>query len=52
MSVVILIAGIVCGLYIGQRWEASNKLQNNPEVVEPGLELKENVAYITIRPTA
>ena len=57
MSVFIFITGFVCGHYFNQRWRESadkNKQpesQNNPKIVESDLELKENVAYITLRPT-
>jgi hypothetical protein len=56
MSVFIFIAGIVCGYYISQRRRASavtnkqSESQNVPKDMEPELELKENAAYITIRP--
>ena len=54
-SLFTFIAGIVCYHYISQRWRAlsadNNKSQNNPKpVMETDLELKENVAYITLRP--
>jgi hypothetical protein len=55
-SVFTFIAGIVCYHYISQRRRASADInkqsdsQNNPKDLEPELELKENAAYITIRP--
>ena len=53
MSVFIFITGFVCGHYFSQRWRRSadkNEQQvSNP--TESDLELKENVAYITVRPT-
>ena len=54
-SLFTFIAGIVCYHCISQRWRASsadnNKSQNNPKpVMETDLELKENVAYITLHP--
>ena len=57
ISVFIFITGVVCGYYLGQRWRESadkNKLpesQNSPKDMESDLELKENVAYITLSPT-
>ena len=56
MSVFIFIAGFVCGHYFSQRWRKSadkNKrsASQNPKIMESDLELKENVAYITVRPT-
>ena len=57
MSLFTFIAGIVCGHYLCQRWRASadrNKQpeshQINPENTVSDLDLKENVAYITLRP--
>ena len=54
MSLFTFIAGIVCYHCISQRRRVSadiNKSQNNPEhVMETGLELKQNVAYITLSP--
>ena len=56
MSALTFIIGAVCGNYLGQRWRksAANKNIESPSdpTTEPGedLELKENVAYITIRP--
>ena len=54
ISLFTFIAGIVCYHYISQRWRASadtNK-QPGPKDMESELELKENVAYITLRPAA
>ena len=51
-SVFTFIAGIACYHFISQRWRASadtNK-QPGPKDMESELELKENVAYITLRP--
>ena len=59
MSLFTFIAGIVCYHYISQRWRASSADINkqpgshsNPKDTESELELKENVAYITLRPAA
>jgi hypothetical protein len=55
-SVFTFIAGIICYQYISQRWRAStdtnkqSESQNIPKDMELDLELKENAAYITIRP--
>ena len=56
MSVFIFIIGYVCGHYSSQRLRQSadkNKQSGsqNPKIMESDLELKENVAYITVRPT-
>ena len=54
MSVFIFITGFVCGHYFNQRWrESANKSKQqvtNPKNTESDLELKENVAYITVHP--
>ena len=54
MSLFIFITGVVCGLYLSQRWRESADRNKKPEShnAESDLELKENVAYITLRPTA
>ena len=59
MSVVTFIAGIICYHCISQRWRAASADINkppgshsNPKDTESELELKENVAYITLRPAA
>ena len=58
MSLFTFIAGIVCYHYISQRWRASADINkqpgshSNPKDTESELELKENVAYITLRPAA
>ena len=60
MSVFTVIAGIVCYHCISQRWRASRspdtikqpESHSNPKDTESELELKENVAYITLRPAA
>ena len=60
MSVLTIIAGIVCYHYISQRWRAARSADinkqpgsnSNPKDTESELELKENVAYITLRPAA
>ena len=56
MSVFIFIIGFICGLYFSQRLRKSadkNKqsASQNPKMMESDLELKENVAYITVRPS-
>ena len=58
-SLFTFIAGIVCYHYISQRWRAwsadTNKQpepHSNPKDMESELELKVNVAYITLRPAA
>ena len=56
MSVFIFIAGFVCGHHFSQRLRKSadkNKqsASQNPKIMESDLELKENVAYITVHPT-
>ena len=55
MSVFTFIIGFVCGHYFNQRLRKSadkNKqsASQNPKIMESDLELKENVAYITVRP--
>ena len=57
MSVFTFIAGIVCYHCISQRWRATsadiNKQSEShsiPKDKESELELKENVAYVTLRP--
>ena len=55
MSVVTFIIGVICGHCFSPRWrESANKNSGSPSdpTTERGedLELKENVAYITIRP--
>ena len=55
MSVFIFIIGFVCGHCFSQRSRKSadkNKqsASQNHEIMESDLELKENVAYITMRP--
>ena len=58
LTLFIFITGVVCGHYLSQRWRESadrNKQpesQNNPkDSVESHLDLQENVAYITLRPS-
>ena len=56
MSVSIFIIGFVCGHYFSQRLRKSadkNKqsASQNHKIMELDLELKENMAYITVRPT-
>ena len=56
MSVFIFITGFVCGHYFSQRLrKLANKnkqsASQNHKIMESGLELKENVAYITVHPT-
>ena len=58
ISLFTFIAGIVCGHYLSQSWRSSadrskqpESHQINPENIVSDLELKENVAYITLRPT-
>ena len=56
ISVFIFITGFVCGHYFSQRWRRSvdkNKqsASQNTKIMESELELKENVAYITVHPT-
>jgi heme/copper-type cytochrome/quinol oxidase subunit 2 len=56
ISVFTFIAGMVCYHCISQRRRASadtnkqSESQNNPKDMESDLELKENAAYITLRP--
>ena len=54
LSLFVFFAGVVCGHYLSQRWRESadrnKKLESHNTVSD--LELKENVAYITLRPTA
>ena len=55
MLALTFVIGFVCGHCISQRWRKSAQKNNNSPsnpTIEPGedLELKENVAYITIRP--
>ena len=57
MSLFTFIAGIVCYHCISQRWRSSSadinkqpESHSNPKHMESELELKENVAYITLRP--
>ena len=54
LSLFVFIAGVVCGHYLSQRWRESadrnKKLESHSTVSD--LELKENAAYITLRPTA
>ena len=59
ISLFTFITGIVCHRYICQRWRASSadinkqpESHGNPKHTESELELKENVAYITLRPAA
>ena len=56
-SLFTFIAGIVCYHCISQRWRAVSadinkqpESHSNPKDIESDLELKENVAYITLRP--
>jgi hypothetical protein len=55
-SVFTFIAGVACYHSISQRWRASadtNKQSESPNIpkdTELDLELKENAAYITLRP--
>ena len=59
-SLFTFIAGIICYHCISQRWRASRSADtnkqpgshSNPKDTESELELKENVAYITLRPAA
>ena len=57
-SVFTFIAGIICHRCISQRRRASADINkqpgsiSNPKDTESELELKENVAYITLRPAA
>ena len=56
MSVVIFVIGFICGHCFSRRWRkpSGKKVNESPSnlTTEPreDLELKENVAYITIRP--
>ena len=57
MSTLTFVIGFVCGHYFSQRWKESATSNQNKENVsnttnEGGedLDLKENVAYITLRP--
>ena len=56
-SVFTIIAGIVCYHCISQRWRAASadinkqpESHSSPKDTESELELKENVAYITLHP--
>ena len=53
ISLFIFITGFVCGHYFSQRWRESadkSNQQQMPKNTESDLDLKENVAYITVRP--
>ena len=54
MSALTFIIGVVCGHCLSQRWRKSAATKKNDESpsdpTAEDLELKENVAYITIRP--
>ena len=56
MSALMFVVGFVCGHCFSQRWRksANKNDESSPShlTTEPGedLELKENVAYVTIRP--
>ena len=56
MSLFIFIAGVICGHYISHRWRESadrnKQSKSHNTVTDRDLELKENVAYITLYPTA
>ena len=56
MSVFIFITGFVCCHYFSQKWRKSADMNKqsasqNPKIMESDLDLKDNVAYITLRPT-
>ena len=54
MASLTFIIGFFCGHYLSQRWRksADRNKQSKSHNMEPDLELKENVAYITLHPTA
>ena len=54
MAVFFFIAGVACGHYLSRRWRQSANKNKQPEShnIESDLELKQNVAYITLHPTA
>ena len=54
ISAVMFVVGLVCGLCLSQRWRESTASEKNKEqessAVNEDLELKKNVAYITLHP--
>ena len=56
ISAVMFVIGFVCGHYLSQRWRKSTGSKEQESGLSPtndcgeDLELKENVAYITLRP--
>ena len=52
MSALVFIIGLLCGYYFSQRYKKSKKESSSNPTTERAedLELKENVAYITVHP--
>ena len=56
LSAVMFVIGFVCGHYLSQRWRKSTASKEQESRLSPtyehgeDLELKENVAYITLHP--